>query len=99
MLDLSHLSSANVTKPTPLFLDLMLVIQAPGKHSCGIGFIGVDVDSPRSTQVICGNVVRTTGVPPCLPANYPPTHFRFAEMGVIAHLYRGEVYRSTIWRT
>ena len=22
-----------------------------------------------------------------------------AEMGVIAHLYRGEVYRSTIWRT
>lgn len=22
-----------------------------------------------------------------------------AEMGAIAHLYRGEVYRSTIWRT
>ena len=22
-----------------------------------------------------------------------------AEMGVLAHLYRGEVYRSTIWRT
>src|SRR5690606_22298808 len=22
-----------------------------------------------------------------------------AEMGVIAHLYRGEIYRSTLWRT
>jgi uncharacterized membrane protein len=22
-----------------------------------------------------------------------------AELGVLAHLYRGEVYRSTIWRT
>ena len=29
-----------------------------------------------------------------------PQHtFDSAEMGVIAHLYRGEVYRSTIWRT
>jgi|SRR3954453_14246855 uncharacterized membrane protein len=29
-----------------------------------------------------------------------PRHtFDSAEMGVIAHLYRGEVYRSTIWRT
>lgn len=25
--------------------------------------------------------------------------FRDAELGAIAHLYRGEVYRSTIWRT
>src|SRR4029078_6860722 len=25
--------------------------------------------------------------------------FSSAEMGAIAHLYRGEVYRSTIWRT
>src|SRR5437899_10433592 len=25
--------------------------------------------------------------------------FNAAEMGAIAHLYRGEVYRSTIWRT
>src|ERR1700730_9924110 len=25
--------------------------------------------------------------------------FDSAEMGAIAHLYRGEVYRSTIWRT
>src|SRR5436305_14310663 len=25
--------------------------------------------------------------------------FNPAEMGAIAHLYRGEVYRSTIWRT
>lgn len=30
----------------------------------------------------------------------PPRHeFNAAEMGAIAHLYRGEVYRSTIWRT
>ena len=31
----------------------------------------------------------------------PPvkTKFDIAEMGAIAHLYRGEVYRSTIWRT
>src|ERR1700751_4204530 len=29
-----------------------------------------------------------------------PQHtFDSAEMGPIAHLYRGEVYRSTIWRT
>src|ERR1700748_1172328 len=29
-----------------------------------------------------------------------PAHtFDAAEMGAIAHLYRGEVYRSTIWRT
>jgi len=26
-------------------------------------------------------------------------HFSAAELGAIAHLYRGEVYRSTIWRT
>ena len=25
--------------------------------------------------------------------------FSPAELGAIAHLYRGEVYRSTIWRT
>jgi len=62
------------------------------------------VDSPRSTPVICGNVVRTTGVPSCL-LRFPmkakaPTHIRFPpKMGAIAHLYRGEVYRSTIWRT
>ena len=27
------------------------------------------------------------------------TRFDVAEMGALAHLYRGEVYRSTIWRT
>ncbi len=35
-------------------------------------------------------------------ATMPPpvkTKFDIAEMGAIAHLYRGEVYRSTIWRT
>ena len=29
----------------------------------------------------------------------PQRTFDAAEMGAIAHLYRGEVYRSTIWRT
>jgi uncharacterized membrane protein len=29
----------------------------------------------------------------------PAHRFDSAEMGAIAHLYRGEVYRSTIWRT
>jgi uncharacterized membrane protein len=34
------------------------------------------------------------------PSESTPRHtFDSAEMGVIAHLYRGEVYRSTIWRT
>ncbi|MFA3919463.1 DUF2270 domain-containing protein [Ruegeria hyattellae] len=28
-----------------------------------------------------------------------PTHYTAAEIGALAHLYRGEVYRSTIWRT
>jgi uncharacterized membrane protein len=27
------------------------------------------------------------------------THFDSAELGALAHLYRGEVYRSTIWRS
>lgn len=29
----------------------------------------------------------------------PPHEFSTAEIGALAHLYRGEVYRSTIWRT
>ncbi len=29
----------------------------------------------------------------------PPEEFSAAEIGAIAHLYRGEVYRSTVWRT
>lgn len=29
----------------------------------------------------------------------PPPAFTAAEIGALAHLYRGEVYRSTIWRT
>lgn len=28
-----------------------------------------------------------------------PTSFNSAEMGALAHLYRAEVYRSTVWRT
>jgi len=29
----------------------------------------------------------------------PARDFRDAEIGALAHLYRGEVYRSTVWRT
>lgn len=29
----------------------------------------------------------------------PKTSFDSAELGALAHLYRGEVYRSTLWRT
>lgn len=37
---------------------------------------------------------KTTIERPSEPAEFTP-----AELGAIAHLYRGEVYRSTIWRT
>lgn len=33
------------------------------------------------------------------PANKVLDQFNAAEIGALAHLYRGEVYRSTIWRT
>lgn len=33
------------------------------------------------------------------PDELPERSFSAAEIGAIAHLYRGEVYRSTIWRT
>ena len=29
----------------------------------------------------------------------PPHEFDTARIGALAHLYRGEIYRSTIWRT
>jgi uncharacterized membrane protein len=32
-------------------------------------------------------------------ANLPPPEFSAAELGALAHLYRGEMYRSKIWRT
>ena len=35
---------------------------------------------------------------PTLP-NARKTEFTAAEIGALAHLYRGEVYRSTVWRT
>jgi uncharacterized membrane protein len=31
--------------------------------------------------------------------NADPAHFSAAEIGALAHLYRGELYRSTVWRT
>ena len=41
-----------------------------------------------------------------LPDAHEPTlptarksEFSTAEIGALAHLYRGEVYRSTVWRT
>jgi uncharacterized membrane protein len=89
-------------------LDLMLVIQAQAKHSCGItireGFIGVDdLDSPPSTPVACGNICSDNRSPvmSLMASNEAKPRHKFdsAEMGAIAHLYRGEVYRSTIWRT
>jgi uncharacterized membrane protein len=37
---------------------------------------------------------------PAAPADDAPRHgFTSAELGAIAHLYRGEVYRSTMWRS
>src|SRR6202045_1237009 len=32
-------------------------------------------------------------------AGTPPRACSAAEIGAIAHLYRGEIYRSTVWRT
>lgn len=37
--------------------------------------------------------------PAAKPIDKPHHVFNAAEIGAIAHLYRGEVYRSTIWRT
>ena len=41
--------------------------------------------------------------PPDAPEPTPPTQpeprFNAAQIGALAHLYRGEVYRSTVWRT
>jgi uncharacterized membrane protein len=33
------------------------------------------------------------------PTTAPKPEFSAAEIGALAHLYRGEVYRSTVWRT
>ena len=33
------------------------------------------------------------------PPTAGKTEFSAAEIGALAHLYRGEVYRSTVWRT
>lgn len=37
--------------------------------------------------------------PEIVAVDVPRTQFDPAEMGLLAHIYRGEVYRSTIWRT
>ncbi|MFC3630957.1 DUF2270 domain-containing protein [Paracoccus angustae] len=36
---------------------------------------------------------------PLRPAHAQTSDFTAAELGAIAHLYRGEIYRSTVWRT
>ena len=42
----------------------------------------------------------TTPMPPDGPAATPPLKAcSVAEIGAIAHLNRGEIYRSTVWRT
>jgi hypothetical protein len=81
----------------------MLVIQAQGKHSPCVTlpdrFIGVDdVNSPLSTpafaEILFGQREAVMSLMVSNEAN--PRHtFDSAEMGAIAHLYRGEVYRST----
>ena len=38
-----------------------------------------------------------TGKP--APPTTPKVEYSAAEIGALAHLYRGEVYRSTVWRT
>lgn len=47
-----------------------------------------------------GQVVETAADAACAPgADLDAPIYSSAELGAIAHLYRGEVYRSTIWRT
>ena len=42
----------------------------------------------------------TANAPPAEPAAAAPLKTcSIAEIGAIAHLYRGEIYRSTVWRT
>src|SRR6476646_4567741 len=45
-------------------------------------------------QVISGDAVMEAIEPPSRPHQ-----FNAAAIGALAHLYRGEVYRSTMWRT
>jgi uncharacterized membrane protein len=40
-----------------------------------------------------------TDQPECGPPPVRTTEFSAAEIGALAHLYRGEIYRSTVWRT
>jgi uncharacterized membrane protein len=45
-------------------------------------------------------MITTANAPPDGPAAEPPLKTcSIAEIGAIAHLYRGEIYRSTVWRT
>lgn len=54
-----------------------------------------DADHTRTDM---GRVAGGEAPPAAIPGGEPPD-FSAAELGAIAHLYRGEVYRSTIWRT
>ena len=84
----------------------MLVIQAQGKRSCGKLRITPSASKmwipPGQTRVWSWGPLLDNWSPAMSrkTSELPPRHtFDSAEMGVIAHLYRGEVYRSTIWRT
>jgi len=81
----------------------MLAIQARRKHSRGIvfpdGFIGADdvVNAGHFRRFCSDN--GSSDMPVMVSNEAKPHAFDAAEMGAIAHLYRGEIYRSTIWRT
>jgi uncharacterized membrane protein len=76
----------------------MLAFQARGKHSCGIRTFSGAVNAGHFGTVF--RKIRSPAMSLLVSNEAKPRHtFDSAEMGVIAHLYRGEVYRSTIWRT
>ena len=53
----------------------------------------VQVFEPGIYEFTGGKLISTT----VNPAPEPP--FNGAELGLLAHLYRGEMYRSKVWRT
>src|ERR1700736_2134097 len=82
----------------------MLVIRFHGTHSGGIAV--PNSSAFRRSAVDAGHLRNDCSdnrrpIMSLMVSNEAkPRHtFDSAEMGAIAHLYRGEVYRSTIWRT
>ncbi len=58
-----------------------------------------DAGVKRTLERKRGGEAAERGTSIILPETTERSNFSAAEMGAIAHLYRGEVYRSTIWRT